>query len=131
MAAGANDGLVEAVVDGHQLHPRRLIGDGVVFTTAKNDAFRDAITVSVALSSASIGAENVLPRFVVHDEPIQPARDDFAIAEAGTVLPTSFAMPMKRPQFESKYVSPQPRNSGQVLVYEACFVNHFCWFTLF
>jgi len=70
VAAGANDGLVEAVVDGHQLHPRRLIGDGVVFTTAENDAFRDAITVSVALSSASIGAENVLPRFVVNDEPI-------------------------------------------------------------
>ena len=41
------------------------------------------------------------------------------------MFPTSFAMPMKRTQFESKNISPPPRNSGQVLVYEACFVNHF------
>ena len=35
---------------------------------------------------------------------------------------------MKRTQFESKNISPPPRNSGQVLVYEACFVNHFLLF---
>jgi len=73
-----------------------MVRDGVVFTTAENDAFRDAIAVAIALSPASIRAEDVLSRFVVHDEAIQPARDDFAIAEAQTVLPTSFAMPMER-----------------------------------
>jgi len=46
VAAGANDGLVEAVVDGHQLHPRRLIGDGVVVATAEDDAFGNAIAVT-------------------------------------------------------------------------------------
>ena len=64
--------------------------------TAEDDAFGNAIAVAVALSSASIGAENVLPRFVVDDEAIQSARDDFAIAEARTVFPASFAMPMER-----------------------------------
>ena len=83
-------------VDGVNFHARRLIGDGVVVATAEDDAFGNAIAVAVALSSASIGAENVVPRFVVHDEPIQPARDDFAIAEARTVFPASFAMPMER-----------------------------------
>ena len=88
------------------------MGDDVIFTTAENDAFGNAIAVPIALSFASIGAEDVLSRFVKHDKAIQPAPDDFPISEPGTVFPTSFAMPMERPQFESKYVSPHPRNSG-------------------
>ena len=83
-----------------------------MFTTAEYDAFGNAIAVAIALSFASIGAEDVLSRFVVHNETIQPAPDDFPISETGTVFPTSFAMPMERPQFKSKYVSPHPRNSG-------------------
>ena len=74
-----------------------MVRAGVVFTTAENDAFGVAIAVAVALSPASIRAEDVLSRFVVHDEAIQPARDDFPIAEARTVFPTSFVMPMERP----------------------------------
>ena len=96
VTSGTHDSAVPPFVDAVNFHARGMVGDGVVFTPPEDDAFGNAIAVPIALSFASVGAEDVLSRFVVHNETIHPARDDFPIAEPGTVFPTSFAMPMER-----------------------------------
>ena len=102
VASGADDGGVEAVVDGHQFHPRRFIGDGGVVATTENDAFRHTIAVSISMPAAPVRPEDVLPRVVVYDAAVQPACDAFPVAKRVPLKFSFLPFAMERRELNSK-----------------------------